>query len=116
MARNVTGSADDGRTAPGNGYAMSPKRREMIKEAFGWIKDRRWSAQDAAKWTEKAIGTGAFCISGLQPDQTVEAEAAGACIMTIQSAAWRASQCKGERALNQERRRTSGVGKMNERP
>lgn len=38
VARKATGSAVDGRTARGKGYAMSLRRRKMIEEAFGWIK------------------------------------------------------------------------------
>ena len=38
IARKTTGSAVDGRTARGKGYAMSLKRRKMIEEVFGWIK------------------------------------------------------------------------------
>jgi hypothetical protein len=38
VARKTTGSAVDGRTARGKGYAMSLRRRKMIEEAFGWIK------------------------------------------------------------------------------
>ena len=38
IARKTTGSAVDGRTARGKGYAMSIRRRKMIEEAFGWIK------------------------------------------------------------------------------
>jgi transposase len=38
VARKTTGSAVDGRTARGMGYAMSLRRRKMIEEAFGWIK------------------------------------------------------------------------------
>jgi transposase len=38
VARKTTGSAVDGRTARGRGYALSLKRRKMIEEAFGWIK------------------------------------------------------------------------------
>jgi transposase len=38
IARKTTGSAVDGRTARGKGYAMSLRRRKMIEEAFGWIK------------------------------------------------------------------------------
>lgn len=38
IARKTTGSAVDGRTARGKGYAMSLKCRKRIEEAFGWIK------------------------------------------------------------------------------
>jgi transposase len=38
VARKTAGSAVDGRTARGKGYAMSLRRRKMIEEAFGWIK------------------------------------------------------------------------------
>lgn len=38
MAKKTIGSAVDGRTARGKGYALSLKRRKMIEEAFGWIK------------------------------------------------------------------------------
>lgn len=38
IARKVEGSAVDGRTARGKGYALSLNRRKRIEEAFGWIK------------------------------------------------------------------------------
>lgn len=38
IARKATGSAVDGRTARGKGYALSLNRRKRIEEAFGWIK------------------------------------------------------------------------------
>lgn len=38
VTRKVSGSAVDGRTARGKGYALSLKRRKMIEEAFGWAK------------------------------------------------------------------------------
>lgn len=38
VARKTTGSAVDGRTARGRGYALSLRRRKMIEQAFGWIK------------------------------------------------------------------------------
>ena len=38
VARKMSGSAVDGRTARGKGYALSLKRRKMVEEAFGWIK------------------------------------------------------------------------------
>jgi len=38
IARKSIGSAVDGRTACGKGYAMGLRRRKMIEEAFGWIK------------------------------------------------------------------------------
>ncbi|NGY06985.1 IS5 family transposase [Solimonas terrae] len=37
IARKDKGSAVDGRTARGKGYALSLRRRKMIEEAFGWI-------------------------------------------------------------------------------
>jgi len=39
VARKKSGTSIDGRTARGNGYAMSLKRRKMIEEAFGWAKE-----------------------------------------------------------------------------
>jgi transposase len=38
VARKTTGSAVDGRTARGQGYALSLKCRKRIEESFGWIK------------------------------------------------------------------------------
>jgi len=38
IARKASGSAVDGRTARGKGYALSLNRRKRIEEAFGWIK------------------------------------------------------------------------------
>jgi len=38
VACKTVGSAVDGRTTRGRGYAMILKRCKMIEEAFGWIK------------------------------------------------------------------------------
>ncbi len=38
VARKVSGSAFDRRTARGKGYAMSLRRRKLIEETLGWIK------------------------------------------------------------------------------
>jgi len=38
VARKATGSAVDGRTARGQGYALSLRCRKRIEESFGWIK------------------------------------------------------------------------------
>ena len=38
VAAKVKGSAVDGRTIRGRGYALSLQRRKRIEEAFGWIK------------------------------------------------------------------------------
>ena len=38
VARKKTGSAVDGRTARGKGYAISLRKRKRIEECFGWMK------------------------------------------------------------------------------
>ena len=38
MARKVFGSAVDGRTARGKGYAMGMRRRKIFEDAFGGFK------------------------------------------------------------------------------
>lgn len=53
VARKSTGSAVDGRTVRGKGYAMNLRRRKMIEEAFGWIK----TVLDVA-----SEGNGPFCV------------------------------------------------------
>lgn len=56
VARKSTGSAVDGRTARGKGYAMSLKRRKMIEEAFGWIKTVGGLRKTRHKGLEKLSG------------------------------------------------------------
>lgn len=61
VARKSTGSAVDGRTARGKGYAMSLRRRKMIEEAFGWIKTigglRKTRHKGLAKLSGQAVFT-----------------------------------------------------------
>jgi IS5 family transposase len=39
VARKARGSALDGRTGRHAGYAVSLRRRKVIEEGFGWMKD-----------------------------------------------------------------------------
>jgi transposase len=61
VARKSAGSAVDGRTARGKGYAMSLRRRKMIEEAFGWIKTigglRKARHKGLAKLSGQAVFT-----------------------------------------------------------
>lgn len=61
VARKSRGSAVDGRTARGKGYAMSLRRRKMIEEAFGWIKTvgglRKTRHKGLAKLSGQAVFT-----------------------------------------------------------
>ncbi|MDR3395432.1 MAG: transposase, partial [Parasulfuritortus sp.] len=56
VARKTAGSAVDGRTARGKGYALSLKRRKMIEEAFGWIKTVGGLRKTRHKGLEKLSG------------------------------------------------------------
>jgi len=56
VARKAVGSAVDGRTARGKGYAMSLRRRKMIEEAFGWIKTVGGLRKTRHKGLEKLSG------------------------------------------------------------
>jgi transposase len=116
VARKVTGSAVDGRTARGKGYAMSLRRRKMIEEAFGWIKTVGGLRKTRHKGLEKLSGQALFAFAAcMQPDQTAESDAAGGDrVRKRASAAWRAAECRGERTPNHTPRRSSGAGK-NER-
>ena len=60
VARKTSGSAIDGRTARGKGYAMSLRRRKMIEEAFGWIKTVGGLRKTRHKGLEKLSGQALF--------------------------------------------------------
>ncbi len=61
IARKDKGSAVDGRTARGKGYALSLRRRKLIEEAFGWIKTvgglRKTRHKGLAKLSGQALFT-----------------------------------------------------------
>ena len=63
VARKRSGSAVDGRTARGNGYAMSLKRRKMIEEAFGWLKTVGGLRKTRHKGLSKVSGQALFCFA-----------------------------------------------------
>jgi IS5 family transposase len=63
VARKVSGSAVDGRTARGRGYAMSLRRRKMIEEAFGWIKTVGGLRKTRHKGLEKLSGQALFAFA-----------------------------------------------------
>ena len=60
VARKSRGSAVDGRTACGKGYAMSLRRRKMIEEAFGWIKTAGGLCKTRHKGLAKLSGQAVF--------------------------------------------------------
>ncbi|MBU0770606.1 MAG: transposase, partial [Gammaproteobacteria bacterium] len=59
----ASGSAVDGRTARGKGYAMSLRRRKMIEEAFGWIKTVGGLRKTRHKGLEKLSGQALFAFA-----------------------------------------------------
>lgn len=63
VARKVSGSAVDGRTARGKGYATSLRRRKMIEEAFGWIKTVGGLRKTRHKGLEKLSGQALFAFA-----------------------------------------------------
>lgn len=63
VARKKSGSAVDGRTARGKGYAMSLKRRKMVEEAFGWIKTVGGLRKTRHKGLAKVSGQVLFCFA-----------------------------------------------------
>lgn len=63
VARKQTGSAVDGRTARGKGYAMSQRRRKMIEEAFGWLKTVGGLRKTRHKGLNKVSGQALFCFA-----------------------------------------------------
>jgi len=63
VARKVSGSAIDGRTARGKGYAMSLRRRKMIEAAFGWIKTVGDLRKTRHKGLEKLSGQALFAFT-----------------------------------------------------
>ena len=56
VAAKVSGSAVDGRTIRGKGYALSLQRRKRIEEAFGWIKTVGGLRKTRHKGLEKLSG------------------------------------------------------------
>jgi transposase len=63
VARKAKGTAIDGRTARGKGYAMSLRRRKMIEEAFGWIKTVGGLRKTRHKGLAKVSGQALFCFA-----------------------------------------------------
>jgi IS5 family transposase len=62
-ARKVSGSAVDGRTARGKGYAVSLRKRKTIEEAFGWIKTVGGLRKTRHKGLEKLSGQALFAFA-----------------------------------------------------
>jgi transposase len=63
VARKKSGSAVDGRTARGKGYAMSLRRRKMVEEAFGWIKTVGGFRKTRHKGLAKVSGQALLCFA-----------------------------------------------------
>ncbi|WP_026603702.1 transposase [Methylomonas sp. 11b] len=63
VARKKTGSAVDGRTARGKGYAQSLKRRFFVEEAFGWIKTVGGLRKTRHIGLAKVAGQALFCFA-----------------------------------------------------
>jgi transposase len=63
IARKKTGSAVDGRTARGKGYAMSIRRRKMVEESFGWIKTVGGFRKTRHKGLAKVSGQALLCFA-----------------------------------------------------
>lgn len=63
VARKQSGSAVDGRTARGKGYAMSLRRRKMIEEAFGWLKTVGGLRKTRHRGLAKISGQVLFCFA-----------------------------------------------------
>ena len=63
VARKVSDSAIDGRTARGKSYAMSLRGRKMIEEAFGWIKTVGGLRKMRHKGLEKLSGQALFAFA-----------------------------------------------------
>jgi transposase len=63
VARKKTGSAVDGRTARGQGYAMSLRRRKIVEEAFGWIKTVGGLRKTRHRGLAKVSGQALFCFA-----------------------------------------------------
>lgn len=63
VARKQNGSAVDGRTARGKGYATSLKRRKRIEESFGWLKTIGGLRKTRHKGLEKLSGQALFCFA-----------------------------------------------------
>jgi transposase len=63
VARKAKGSAVDGRTARGKGYALSLRRRKMIEEAFGWLKTVGGFRKTRHRGLAKVSGQAVFCFA-----------------------------------------------------
>ncbi|ANE54474.1 hypothetical protein AYM39_04235 [Methylomonas sp. DH-1] len=63
VARKKTGSAVDGRTARGKGYAQSLKRRKIVEEAFGWVKTVGGLRKTRHIGLAKVAGQALFCFA-----------------------------------------------------
>ena len=63
VAAKTTGSAMDGRTVRGKGYALSLRRRKMIEEAFGWIKTIGGLRKTRHKGLAKLSGQALLCFA-----------------------------------------------------
>jgi len=63
IACKNTGSAVDGRTARGKGYALSLKRRKRIEEAFGWLKTVGGLRKTRHKGLAKVSGQALLCFA-----------------------------------------------------
>ncbi len=63
VAQKKTGSAVDGRTARGKGYAQSLKRRKIVEEAFGWVKTVGGLRKTRHIGLAKVAGQALFCFA-----------------------------------------------------
>lgn len=63
LARKKTGSAVDGRTARGKGYAVSLRRRKRVEESFGWIKTVGGLRKTRHKGLAKVSGQALLCFA-----------------------------------------------------
>ena len=63
VARKKSGSAVDGRTARGKGYAASLKCRKRVEESFGWIKTIGGLRKTRHKGLAKVSGQALFCFA-----------------------------------------------------
>lgn len=63
VARKKTGTAVDGRTARGKGYATSLRRRKRVEEAFGWIKTIGGLRKTRHRGLAKVSGQALFCFA-----------------------------------------------------
>lgn len=63
VARKAKGSAVDGRTARGKGYALSLSRRKLVEEAFGWLKTVGGLRKTRHRGLAKVSGQAVFCFA-----------------------------------------------------